>query len=80
MNIPLESAHLYIGKGDDNPQEFEKLNVEHESIKPLQRSEPHDSIELDQSTVDYLCETAIEHWNLVSEDLLTQSMADPMKK
>ena len=76
MKIPLESAHLRKSK-DDDPQRFEKLCVEHEAIKQTNNEAQED---IDPSTVDYLCEIPIEDWNLVSEDYLTSSMADPAKK
>ena len=80
MKIPLETAHLYIYERGDNPQEYESLCVKHDEIKAVDRSAPVEPAELDPSMIEYLCETPITDWNNVSEDFVTASIKDPIKK
>ena len=75
--IPLEKAHLYAGKGGDDPQAYERLCVDNDEIAATGRTEP---TELDPSMIEYLLETPIEEWNSVSLSSVTRSMGDQPKK
>ena len=77
--IPIEKAHLTTSKADTS-QLYEKLCVKHDQVQMVSKGETQDSIEMDQTMIEHLCEKPILEWDASSLQQLTMGMQDPEKK
>ena len=80
MHIPIEKAHLNVTH-HDNPQLYEQLCVKHESIEVVDQTAAtagaSEVKQMDPSMLEFFFEKPIEHWDAVSLQFLTQSLANP---